>query len=136
MLDHCLIAQHRQTWKLREYQLPEHQELAREGSRPLGLGDPLKAHFPTGTRILQEFSDSVDIQEPGTDTVHYWRPSHAKFNGQRVKDIIILGEVLCFSSWMQVYSAFCKGHSAWGQFNLYGRVRPLDGLISLSKQYV
>lgn len=29
-----------------------------------------------------------------------------------------------------------KGHSAWGQFNLYGRVRPLDGFISFSKEYV
>jgi len=30
----------------------------------------------------------------------------------------------------------CKGHSAWGQFNLYGRVRPLDGFISFAKEYV
>jgi hypothetical protein len=29
-----------------------------------------------------------------------------------------------------------KGHSAWGQFNLYGRVRPLDGLVSFAKEYV
>lgn len=98
VLDHCLIAQHRQTWKLREYYLPEHQELAQEKSRPLGPGDPLRAHFPTGTRILQELSDSVDVQEPGTDAVHYWRSSHAKSDGQSGKDIIILGEVPCFSS--------------------------------------
>ena len=29
-----------------------------------------------------------------------------------------------------------QGHSAWGQFNLLGRVRPSDGYISLSKEYV
>ncbi|KAF8889100.1 hypothetical protein BD779DRAFT_1611184 [Infundibulicybe gibba] len=28
------------------------------------------------------------------------------------------------------------GHSAWGQFNLVGRVRPCDGFVSLSKEYV
>jgi hypothetical protein len=29
-----------------------------------------------------------------------------------------------------------QGHSAWGQFSLIGRVRPCDGFISLSKEYV
>ncbi|KAG8215335.1 hypothetical protein J3R82DRAFT_8929 [Butyriboletus roseoflavus] len=99
------VAHHRQTWKLREYYLAEHRELAREESRPLRSGDPLKAHFPTGTQILQELSDSVEIQEPGTDAVRYWRPSHPISDSHKVVDIIILGE----------------GHSSWGQFNLYGR---------------
>lgn len=29
-----------------------------------------------------------------------------------------------------------QGHSAWGQFSLVGRVRPCDGFISISKEYV
>jgi hypothetical protein len=29
-----------------------------------------------------------------------------------------------------------QGHSAWGQFSLRGRVRPCDGFISLTKEYV
>lgn len=97
VLDQCMVAHHRQTWKLREYYLAEHQELAPEKSRPLSPGDPLKAHFPTGARILQELSDSVEIEEPGTNAVHYWRSSHAIFDRHKVVDIIILGEVLCFS---------------------------------------
>jgi len=40
--------------------------------------------------------------------------------GIYVRDIVITGE----------------GHSSWGQFNLVGRVRPGDGFISLSKEYV
>ncbi|KAF8549841.1 hypothetical protein OG21DRAFT_1469523 [Imleria badia] len=119
VLDQCLVAHHRQTWKLREYHLAEHQEPAQEMSRPLGTGDPLQAHFPAGSR-LQELSDSVEIREPGKDAVHYLRASHTKSDGHKVMDIIIMGE----------------GHSAWGQFNLYGRVRPLDGFISFSKEYV
>ncbi|KAF8439994.1 hypothetical protein L210DRAFT_3541394 [Boletus edulis BED1] len=46
--------------------LSEHQALAQETCRPVGPGDPLKAHFPTGTR-LQEHSDSVEVHEPGRD---------------------------------------------------------------------
>ncbi|KAH0834087.1 hypothetical protein J3R83DRAFT_11372 [Lanmaoa asiatica] len=102
--DHCLVAHHRQTWKLREYYLVEAQELTQEKSRPLGPGNPLRAHFPAGTR-LRELSDFVEIREPGTNAVHYRRASHAEFDVHKVVDIIILGE----------------GHSAWGQFNLYGR---------------
>ena len=33
-------------------------------------------------------------------------------------------------------SVGAKGHSAWGEFNLIGRVRPRDGLITVSKEYV
>lgn len=97
VLNHSLVANHRQTWKLREYYLSEHQELGRENSRALGSGDPLKAHFPAGTR-LQELSDSVEVREPGIDAVHYWRASRVKSDDHRVMDIIVLGEVLYSSS--------------------------------------
>lgn len=102
VLNHCGVAHHQQTWKLREYYFSEHQELTRETSRPLGSGDPLMAYFPAGTR-LQELSDSVELREPGRDVVQYWRASHAKLDGHKVVDIVILGEVLCFSLWMRAY---------------------------------
>jgi hypothetical protein len=102
VLNHCAVAHHQQTWKLREYYFSEPKEFTREKSRPLGSGDPLKAYFPAGTR-LQELSDSVEIREPGRDAVHYWRASHAKFDGHKaVMDIVILGEVPCFSLQMRV----------------------------------
>jgi hypothetical protein len=36
----------------------------------------------------------------------------------------------------QYVTFFVQGHSAWGQFELIGRVRPGDGFITLSKEYV
>ncbi|KAF9221738.1 hypothetical protein BS17DRAFT_736882 [Gyrodon lividus] len=114
-----LVPQHCQTWKLREYYLSE-LDLMGETIQPLGSGDPLKAYFPSGTR-MQELSDSVEVREPGKEEVlHYWRPSHTASHQSKVIDIIVRGE----------------GHSAWGQFNIYGRVRPWDGFISFCKEYV
>lgn len=101
VLTNCLVAHHRQTWKLREYYLSEHQGLAQK-SQPVGSGDPLRAYFPVGTR-LQELSDSIEIHEPGRDAVHYWRSPPATPDGHKVMDIIILGEVSCSSSWMRAY---------------------------------
>ncbi|KAJ6625941.1 hypothetical protein B0H10DRAFT_1999553 [Mycena sp. CBHHK59/15] len=46
--------------------------------------------------------------------------THISESREGLEDIIITGE----------------GHSAWGQFNLIGRVRPCDGFISLCKEYV
>jgi len=37
---------------------------------------------------------------------------------------------------LDLCSSPVQGHSAWGQFNLVGRVRPCDGYVSLSKDYV
>lgn len=93
MLDQCLMASHRQTWKLREYHLAEDREPIGDVPRPLGPGDPLKAHFPAGTQF-QELRDAVEVQEPGRDAVRYRRKSHTKSDGQKVVDVIILGEVL------------------------------------------
>lgn len=102
VLDRGLVAHHQQTWKLREYYLAEHPDLARAESRIVGCGDPLKAYFSSGTR-WHEFPDSVEICEPGRDTVQYWRSSHPKSDGERVVDIIILGEVpraFVFGTWL------------------------------------
>ncbi|KAG6889688.1 hypothetical protein C0995_015436 [Termitomyces sp. Mi166 len=125
-----MVVRHRQTWKLHEHHL-----LAFDASRsdsgigldsdsvePLTSGDPLRSYFPTGTQI-RETKDGIDIQVPKrNDVLHYQRASsiREKGKGVSVQDIIITGE----------------GHSAWGQFNLVGRVRPCDGFVSLSKEYV
>lgn len=114
----CQVAQHRQTWKLREYHLLSSQESLDKAQR-LDLGDALRAFFPSGVH-LRELSESLEVCAPGMkEAIHYQRSSYARTREQSVGDIIVIGE----------------GHSAWGQFNLYGRVRPLDGLLSLSKEY-
>ncbi|KAI6143479.1 hypothetical protein BKA82DRAFT_25105 [Pisolithus tinctorius] len=119
VLRNCQVAQHRQTWKLREYHLLGSPE-SLENIQPLGLGDALRAFFPSDVR-LREFSEFLEVYTPGMEEViHYKRSLRTRTREQLICDIIVIGE----------------GHSAWGQFNLYGRIRPLDGLVSLLKEYV
>ncbi|KAJ6578800.1 hypothetical protein DFH09DRAFT_347906 [Mycena vulgaris] len=154
ILQKSVIVRHRQTWKLREHhfvadngainavplptgsvQQPGPVGLGSnlgDSANPLSGGDPLRAYFPTGTHII-ETREGLEVRDPS-------RPAELRYNraipgphvparesegrdGQpqvQVQDIIITGE----------------GHSAWGQFNLVGRVRPCDGFISLCKEYV
>ncbi|KAF8628574.1 hypothetical protein AX17_005970 [Amanita inopinata Kibby_2008] len=135
ILHKSMVVRHRQTWKLREHHLlgpnssipdsgVEMDTGAADMSKSLSPGDPLRSYFPMGTQIT-EHRDGVHIREPGRRQVlHYQRSSVALHKGvgarPHVKDIIITGE----------------GHSAWGQFSLIGRVRPCDGFVSLSKEYV
>lgn len=129
-----MVVRHRQTWKLREHHLlaadPSRSdsgiELDSDCVEPLPAGDPLRSYFPTGTQI-RESRDGLQVQEPNRkDIILYQRASVVsdtcglESRGVAVQDIIITGE----------------GHSAWGQFNLVGRVRPSDGFVSLSKEYV
>ncbi|KAJ6492926.1 hypothetical protein C8R47DRAFT_427049 [Mycena vitilis] len=132
ILQKSVIVRHRQTWKLRE-----HHFVVGTGpvvdvppdAVPLSAGDPLRAYFPTGTSIV-ETRDGLEIRDPNRPTeLRYYRPAHLPTTNTLdddseatalVQDIIITGE----------------GHSAWGQFNLVGRVRPCDGFISLCKEYV
>ncbi|KDR78265.1 hypothetical protein GALMADRAFT_64778 [Galerina marginata CBS 339.88] len=130
-----VVGRHQQTWKLREHHLlaADHSDsdsgiaMDVDTDTPLRAGDPLRSYFPTGTQ-LREHREGLIVQDSGSAEVRrYHRASvlqTQKFGGDqhkpRVKDIIITGE----------------GHSAWGQFNLVGRVRPCDGFISLSKDYV
>ena len=37
---------------------------------------------------------------------------------------------------IRIIYAYIQGHSSWGVFNLLGRIRPGDGFISISKEYV
>jgi len=130
---------HQQTWKLREHLLVTIDssdsdsgiELEDLGNNTvvvnsLNPGDPLDAYFPTGTQI-KEYRDGVTVQEPrGGRALRYQRISTIEAQKRNtdavvyVQDIIITGE----------------GHSAWGQFNIVGRVRPCDGFVSLCKEYV
>lgn len=130
---------------------------------PLPVGEALRAHLPpSGVLTIAEVADSLVFtlpesyesppagmtpfttesteaaDRPGQSyqgsgkTVNYvyqrYRPDSEKHNGlegdasyaARVKDIIVIGE----------------GHSSWGEFKLLGRVRPFDGLLHLSKEYV
>ncbi|KAJ7454954.1 hypothetical protein B0H11DRAFT_2068347 [Mycena galericulata] len=146
-LQKSVIVRHRQTWKLREHHLAAGKspsgsstppipaaegDGATDNATPLSAGDPLRAYFPTGTQVI-ETRDGLEVYDPnGPAELRYYRAamgpdSSAKdksHNTERppvqVQDIIITGE----------------GHSAWGQFNLVGRVRPCDGFISLCKEYV
>ncbi|KAF7321100.1 hypothetical protein HMN09_00197700 [Mycena chlorophos] len=132
ILQKSVIVRHRQTWKLREHHfVVPVEELEASASQPLSAGDPLHAYLPSGTRILEK-SDCLMVYDPVTrKELRYTRPvdassvcpSQDELHDDRPKvaiaDIIITGE----------------GHSAWGQFNLVGRVRPCDGFISLCKEY-
>ncbi|KAJ7456988.1 hypothetical protein FB451DRAFT_599828 [Mycena latifolia] len=150
ILQKSVIVRHRQTWKLREHHFvvgngtPSSVSLPADNSRhaapglgvdsnanPLSAGDPLRAYFPTGTHII-ETRDGLEVRDPNRPAeLRYYRapgpniPAKDHDDGHdgppaQVQDIIITGE----------------GHSAWGQFNLVGRVRPCDGFISLCKEYV
>ncbi|KAJ7630089.1 hypothetical protein DFH06DRAFT_1480171 [Mycena polygramma] len=132
ILQKSVIVRHRQTWKLREHHFVVGTgpvvDIAADAV-PLSAGDPLRAYFPTGTHIV-ETRDGLEVRDPNRPTeLRYYRserlptPDTPDDDSQAtalVQDIIITGE----------------GHSAWGQFNLVGRVRPCDGFISLCKEYV
>ncbi|KAF7968301.1 hypothetical protein HWV62_30989 [Athelia sp. TMB] len=130
ILQNALVAQHSQTWKLREYHLTSASaalfvpaDISKKvATSPLGGGDPLKAYFPDGTQIFDRTS-AIEVREPGRlESLFYRRaeivgiasalPSEDQSpSAEDVIDVIIIGE----------------GHSAWGEFNLLGRVRPCDG---------
>jgi hypothetical protein len=77
----------------------------------LDIWDPLRRKTVRYTSTPVDYSTSSDVdvdEEVGRD------------GKEKVYDVIITGE----------------GHSAWGQFQLYGRVRPSDGLLCLRKEYV
>jgi hypothetical protein len=85
-----------------------------------------------------ETPEGIDVQLPASDTnpatsLHYTHfapelvKAHERASAEggvqyasRVKDIILSGE----------------GHSSWGEFSLIGRVRPCDGFVNVSKEYV
>ncbi|KAJ3746450.1 hypothetical protein DFH05DRAFT_1485278 [Lentinula detonsa] len=138
-LQNILVAQHKQTWKLREHHLlassasdnfdscPRQSGNVTTNLEPVAPGNALHAYFPLETQI-EETPQGLTITEPvpGKQPLLYQRagsqkkPHAAQEAKPRVLDIIITGE----------------GHSSWGEFRLIGRVRPCDGFISLSKDYI
>ncbi|KAI9435814.1 hypothetical protein H4582DRAFT_2168347 [Lactarius indigo] len=132
-LNNSLVARHQQAWRLHEYHLllPEGLDstamkvaLANPRYWPLSPGDPLRAYLPHGLTIEHE-RNGIRVREPGhvEDTFYCRCPAPEDITleyAKRVREILIAGE----------------GHSAWGQFALIGRVRPGDGYITLSKEYI
>ncbi|PIL25869.1 hypothetical protein GSI_11622 [Ganoderma sinense ZZ0214-1] len=128
VLQRSLVAHHPHLWKLREHHLyasddPDVPAPAPD-VWPVAPGNPLRGYIPNGTQ-LSETSDGVSVKEPGrAEPVLYrsWASVRQVPEEQRGRlvDVFVTGE----------------GHSAWGQFNLVGRIRPCDGFISLSKEYV
>ncbi|KAL1664616.1 hypothetical protein GGF50DRAFT_54462 [Schizophyllum commune] len=127
-LQRSIVVRHRQTWKLREY----HLQLPPDGPASFGarvpLGSPLRSHVPRDVR-MEEDEDGLTVTDANERVYRYARPKAGDEGSTRTEDgasrgpicdIIIVGE----------------GHSSWGQFSLFGRIRPWDGFISISKEYV
>ncbi|RDX47668.1 hypothetical protein OH76DRAFT_1405740 [Lentinus brumalis] len=125
VLQRSLVAHHPHLWKLREHHLYASDEPGTTSDVwSISPGNPLRGYIPNGSQV-RETSEGLEIKEPGqADAVLYRSWSSLQTEDKKPKgklvDIFVTGE----------------GHSAWGQFNLVGRVRPCDGFISLSKEYV
>lgn len=133
-LSNCVVAWHPQTWRLREYHLLLPEDLGDEAKmtaavehpryKPLSPGDPLRAYLPQGLTV-DHTSNGVNVYEPGrvADTFYHRCPAPEHITAEyaeRIREILIAGE----------------GHSAWGEFELIGRVRAGDGMVTLSKEYI
>jgi len=123
-LQRSLIVRHWQTWKLREYYFYSSSSTPEdEPQEPLSEGDPLRAWLPQEATFAEPTPGILKVWDPVVRKVlQYSRRSEspeAEGKGE-VLDVIIKGE----------------GHSAWGQFNIYGRIRPCDGMFCFSKEYV
>jgi len=138
-LNQSLVARHQQTWRLHEYHLllPENSDELTEGDAaledsrytPLAPGDPLRAYLSKKMVIVHD-SNGISVFEPSvyepdrmTEKYYHQCPAPEQVTpeyARRVREILIKGE----------------GHSAWGQFELIGRVRAGDGYVTLSKEYI
>ncbi|KAI0248930.1 hypothetical protein BJV78DRAFT_1276360 [Lactifluus subvellereus] len=131
-LNKSVVARHQQTWRLHEYHLLLPSDVDEQDAaaldddpqyKPLSPGDPLRAYLPSG--LSYEYKrNGISVYEPGreADTFYHRCPAPEQVTreyAKRVREILIAGE----------------GHSAWGQFELIGRVRPGDGFVTLSKEY-
>lgn len=105
---HAHVGQHSQIWVLRAY-------TARPADA-LPAGNAIHAHLPAGA-MLREMPGGILKVMLGDSTWMYRAAEDSSMTPE--DDVLIAGE----------------GHSSWGQFLLRGRVRPVDGLITLLKQY-
>jgi len=125
VLLNSLVAQHRHTWKLREYHFTSASPLPHiypnPSPAPISPGDPLRGFLPEGLRIEENEEEGVvAVWELGAGAPVVYRRAGSNEGRVSARDVLVIGE----------------GHSSWGQFNLLGRVRPWDGFVCLSKEYV
>ncbi|KAF8583511.1 hypothetical protein K439DRAFT_1348493 [Ramaria rubella] len=113
------IGQNIQIWKLREYNLYSESLYSQKASQnSLPIGDAFDAFFP---QIIIDEKDDHAIFAYGSEQSKYFRYLHEPTkDNQKLCDVVVLGE----------------GHSSWGDFELRGRVRASDGLVTVLKQYV
>ncbi|KIY67652.1 hypothetical protein CYLTODRAFT_422366 [Cylindrobasidium torrendii FP15055 ss-10] len=111
VLTASLVVKHRQTWILKEHYFVDNGE----DETVLPPGDPLHSYLPAEAQLKKEESNLLVLE--GGKTYKYVRTA---LDRARIRDIIVTG----------------RGHSAWGEFDLFGRIRPFDGFVSLSKDYV
>ena len=147
VLQRSLVAQHRQTIKVYEWHLIEPEsdddEYEAKGRRaavvPLPPGNPNRAYVPDGL-VVNELPEALELSVPGRcgPIIYQACNSMKKLKRGRGVDVFLTGEVslLPLIAGTIVDRFPLQGHSAWGQFNLIGRVRPSDGYISLSNEYV
>jgi hypothetical protein len=153
-LSNSVVAWHPQTWRLREYHLLLPEDLGDEAKKtaavehprykPLSPGDPLRAYLPQGLTV-DHAPNGMKVYEPGrvADTFYHRSPAPEHITAEyaeRIREILIAGEVRAHHFFVfskDVDEPFLRqGHSAWGEFELIGRVRTGDGMVTLSKEYV
>lgn len=138
-LERSGIAQHRQTWRLQEHHLlrprnapntltVERAAFASGPDMETDAHSALSGYFVAQTRLVKSTSRlTLEVTTPGKTALTYNTWTEAGYVGldgeteeYEVEDVIVTGE----------------GHSAWGQFQLLGRVRPCDGFMNLRKTYL
>jgi hypothetical protein len=139
-LERSGIAQHRQTWRLQEHHLlrprnasttspPTRAAFVARSSTEVDTHSALSGYFVAQTRLLQSSSSrlTLEVKAPDEEPLTYYTWTDVGYVGLdgesedfEVEDVIVTGQ----------------GHSAWGQFQLLGRVRPCDGFLNLRKTYI
>ena len=99
MLQKSLVAQHRQTLKVREWHFvapePDAHAPGAEPPRPLGAGNPSRGYVPNEIEI-SEHSEHLELLLPGQKRpVVYlsWASVQRQGLQDRVQDVFITGEV-------------------------------------------
>jgi hypothetical protein len=80
-------AQHRQTWKIREYGLS-----ASDDVQPLAIGDPMRGFFPENATV-SETPGKLLITEAGKMTCYTRSSDLSNLSEETISDIVVVGEV-------------------------------------------
>ncbi|KAH8114869.1 hypothetical protein DFH11DRAFT_1590149 [Phellopilus nigrolimitatus] len=164
-LQDCIIAQHNQTWRIREHHLlgppsssssssssvtqsSTNLKVLEPGSAesPLPPGDPIFAYIPDGASVaetpagltisLPSSSSSGSLQPTRYDYTCY-TPERARALEAEISAVTGQSEGGRHGYAERVRDVILtgEGHSGWGEFRLLGRVRPSDGFFSVLKEY-